>query len=337
MNPDNKYHSVENAHNYYSQNKNAGDEPIDAEIIAETPTTTSTIEEEENPINLTYYSVLEDEEPTQSENEDPLPLWLKQGLLSLSTPWGIGALLLIVLTNLALVGVQLWKLQQTRETSPTATLNQEKSSPGLSIPKSLNIARKSPDKVILEGLSTVATPAPSSQNSAKPSPTPSAPSQKVVNVNQPLSLTNAILPPSLQPQTPTHNQLSTTPLKVPQPPKTAPVRSAIPVAEIPRPLAASVQPSTVSSVSIDPPPPPMNGQGMSEDEQVRQAIKQQLKMEENNQSNIPLGFNHQTRLEMQNGINELPPQLLPQQVKHLQQMQQREVLDSETSPGVNSY
>ncbi len=53
MNPDNKYHSVENAHNYYSQNKNAGDEPIDAEIIAETPTTTSTIEEEENPINLT--------------------------------------------------------------------------------------------------------------------------------------------------------------------------------------------------------------------------------------------------------------------------------------------
>ncbi|EHJ12174.1 hypothetical protein [Crocosphaera watsonii] len=74
---------------------------------------------------------------------------------------------------------------------------------------------------------------------------------------------------------------------------------------------------------------------MSQNEQVRQSIKQQLNMEENNQSDIPLGFNHKTRLEMQNGINQVPSQLLPQQVKYLEQMQQREVLDSQVSPSMN--
>lgn len=335
MNPDNNYNSVENPHNDFSKTKNPKEDPIDAEIIAETPVNPSTLDEEENPINLTYYPVVEEEEPTQPENDDPFPVWLKQGLIALSTPWGLGSLLLIVLTNVAIVGVQLWKLQQTPKTSPSATLNQETPSTNLSIPKSLNVARKSPNKVVLDGLSTVSTPSQSSQKIAKPSVKPSSPTQQVVNVNQPPSLTNAILPPSLQPQTQPNNLVSTTPLKVPQPPKTAPIRSSIPVAEIPRPLPTSVQPSTVPSMTIQPPPPPMNISGMSEDDQVRQAIKQQLKIEENNQSNVPLGFNHKTRLEMQNGMNELPPQLLPQQVNYLEQLQQREVLDSATPQGVN--
>ena len=64
-------------------------------------------------------------------------------------------------------------------------------------------------------------------------------------------------------------------------------------------------------------------------------IRDRLNMEENNQSDIPLGFNHKTRLEMQNGINQVPSQLLPQQVKYLEQMQQREVLDSQVSPSMN--
>ncbi len=338
MNPDNPFNASENVHHHPSQTpKPQGEEPIDAEIVAETPTNPSTVEEEENPINLTYYPVLE-EETTEPESDDPLPLWLKQGLIALSTPWGLGSLSLILLTNLALVGVQFWKLQQTPQDSPSKTLNQETPSTSLSIPKSLNIARKSPNKVMLDGLSTVAHPSPSPQSSqslAKPSVKPSSPTQQVVNVNQPLSLTNAILPPSLQPQTPANQALSTTPLKVPQPPKTGPVRSSIPVAEIPRPLPASVQPSRVPSMTIQPPPPPMNRPAMSEDEEVRQAIKQQLKMEENNRNNIPLGFNHKTRLEMQNGLNEVPPQLLPQQVQHLEQLQQREVLDSDNSQGIN--
>ena len=51
-------------------------------------------------------------------------------------------------------------------------------------------------------------------------------------------------------------------------------------------------------------------------------------MEENNQSNIPLGFNHTTRLELQNGLNQVSPELLPQQTKYLEQLQEREVLDA---------
>merc|ERR1711975_149718 len=93
----------------------------------------------------------------------------------------------------------------------------------------------------------------------KPSPIPPGPTQNVVNVNQPLSLTNAIFPPSLQPQI-------STPLKVPQPPKTAPLASTIPVAEILRPLPSSIQP----------PPPPISSQLLSRDEQVRQMMQQQL-------------------------------------------------------------
>ncbi|EAM51651.1 hypothetical protein WH8501_28380 [Crocosphaera watsonii WH 8501] len=89
------------------------------------------------------------------------------------------------------------------------------------------------------------------------------------------------------------------------------------------------------SVTIQPPAPPVNNPPVSQNEQVRQSIKQQLNMEENNQSDIPLGFNHKTRLEMQNGINQVPSQLLPQQVKYLEQMQQREVLDSQVSPSMN--
>ncbi|MGK7962607.1 hypothetical protein [Crocosphaera sp.] len=331
MNPDHPLNASENIHHHPPQTPNSpGEEPIDAEIIAETPANPATVDEAENPINLTYYPVLE-EEGNPADNDDPLPLWLTQGLIVLSTPWGLGSLLLIVLTNLTLVGVQLWKLQQTPQESPSAILNQVTPSTNLSIPKSLNIARKAPNRVIVDGLSTVSNPSPSPQSSqplTQPSVKASSPTQQVVNVNQPLSLTNAILPPSLQPQTPVNQALSTTPLKVPQPPKTPPVRSSIPVAEIPRPLP--------SSMTIQPSPPPMNNPAMSEDEQVRQAIQQQLKMEENNQSNLPLGFNHKTRLEMQNGLNELPSDFLPQQVKHLEQLQQREVLDSKNSPGVNT-
>ncbi|MGK7882716.1 MAG: hypothetical protein AB4060_21835, partial [Crocosphaera sp.] len=384
-----------------------------------------------------YDPVLEQNQPIQRKSDDSLSLWLEEGLTSLSSSWGVGSLSLILLSNLAIVGVQLWKLQENPLESPTATVNLEMAAPDLSIPKSLNIAKKSPDQFTLDGLSTVSNASISPQSPPqlqKPSPIPPAPTKKVVNVNQPLTLTNAILPPSLQPQT-------ITPLQVPQPPKTAPLASTIPVAEIPRPLPSSIQPPppainqqllsrdkqvrqmmqqqltetsppvtiqspptpvnnpTVSqdeqvrqsikqqltetspavtiqtpatpinnptvaqdeqvrqvmqqqlkqtspavspspqpptspTVTIDNPPTPINNPSVSQEEQVRQSIKQQLNMEENNHSDIPLGFNHKTRLEMQNGINQVPSQLLPQQVKYMEQLQQREVLDSQVSPNM---
>ncbi|WP_107667340.1 hypothetical protein [Cyanothece sp. BG0011] len=333
MNPNHNLNSVENTPDQSTQTpNNPEDQPIDAEIIAETQTNPSSIHEDENTINLTYYPVEEDQTP-HPLNDDPLLLWLKQGLTSLSTPWGMGSLSLIIVTNLILGGVQLWKIQQTPQPPESANLPVDTSATNLSIPKSLNIARNPSNRVMLDALSTVSNPSPQSpQTVAK---TPQTPKETVVNVNQPPSLTNAILPPSLQPQTPNPYPMATSPLKVPQAPRTAPVRpSTIPIADIPRPLPSAPQPTTVPTLAIEPPPPPNSGAGMSEDEQVRQAIKQQLKIEENNQSNIPLGFNHKTRLEMQNGMNELPDELLPKQVQHLEQLQQREVLDSQVSPRI---
>ncbi len=336
MNPYNNLNSSENIHHQPPQTSNHHEEqPIDAEIIAETPNNSSEIDEiDENTISLTYYPVLEEAQEPQHPSHDGLPLWLQQILTPLCTPWGVGSLSLILGTNLAVAGVQWWKIYSTEQPPESANLTVAPSPSSLSIPKSLNIARQSPDKVTLDSLSTVPNPSPSSQSPqtvASKSPSTPTPKETVVNVNQPLTLTNAILPPSLQPKTPSHYGLSTTPLKVPQAPKTT---ASIPVANIPRPSPASIKPSTVPSMIIDPPPPPVNNQPVSQDEQVRQAIKQQLKMEENNQGNIPLGFNHKTRLELQNGMNEVPPELLPQQVKHLEQLQQREVLDSESSPSI---
>lgn len=333
MNPNNNLNPVENTPDQNTQTgNNHGEQPIDAEIIAETQTNPSTIDEDKNTINLTYYPI--EGYQTSQLNDDPLLLWLKQGLISLSTPWGIGSLSLIVIANFMMGGVQLWKMQQTPPQPESANLSVDTSASSLSIPKSLNIARKSSDRVILDSLSTVSNPSPQPPKTA--AKTPATPKETVVNINQPPSLTNAILPPSLQPQTPNQYQTATSPLKVPQAPKKTTVRpSTIPVAEIPRPVPTLPQPTTIPTMAIEPPPPPNSDAIMSEDEQIRQAIKQQLKIEENNQSNIPLGFNHKTRIEMQNGMNELPEQLLPKQVKHLEQLQQREVLDSETSQGIN--
>ncbi len=337
MNLNNNLNSVENAPDKSTETpNNQGEQPIEAEIIAETQTNASTIDKDENTINLTYYPV-EDAQTDLPLNEDPLLLWLKQGLISLSTPWGMGSLSLIVVANFIIGGVQLWKMQPTPQQLESANLTVDTSAANLSIPKSLNIARTSSDRVMLDALSTVSNPSPQSPEPVAKTPqTSPTPKETVVNVNRPSNLTNAILPPSLQPQTNIQYPRATSPLKVPQAPKTAPVRpSTIPVAEIPRPVPTSPKPATVPTMAIEPPPPPNSDATMSDDEKVRQAIKQQLKIEENNQSNIPLGFNHKTRIEMQNGMNELPEELLPQQVKHLEQLQQREVLDSEASQGIN--
>ncbi len=218
MNPNNNLNFANNIHNHPYQTTKPIEEPIDAEIIAETPVNTPQYHEDENIINLTYDPVLEQNQPIQRKSDNSLSLWLEEGLTSVSNRWGVGSLSLILLSNLAIVGVQLWKLQETPLESPTATVNLEMASPDLSIPKSLNIAKKSPDKFTLDGLSTVSNASISPQSPLqlqKPSPIPPAPTKKVVNVNQPLTLTNAILPPSLQPQI-------STPLQVPQPPKTAP-------------------------------------------------------------------------------------------------------------------
>jgi hypothetical protein len=300
---------------------------IDAEIIAEIRTNHSQIDEKgENPINLTYCPSIEEE--YNQETKD----WLKQALIPLSTPWGLGSLSLILGANLAMGGVQLWRVYQTPTEELSASITPDTVSNNLYIPKSLNIARQSPNTVIVNALSTVpspSTPQQSPQKKATASTLPQPPTPNVVNVNQPLSLKNAILPPSLQPQPLPNYGMSSTPLKVPQAPQTTPPPPPpIPIANIPRPVTPSVKPPTFPPVPMETPTPPVNNEMLSKDEQVRQAVKQQLKIEENNNSDIPLGFNHNTRLQLQNGLNKMPSELLPQQVNTLEQLQQREVLDS---------
>lgn len=306
------------------------EQPIDAEIIAETPTDSSqTATVDPETIYLVYQSPDNDFFGESSETYDYLPLWLKRGLAPFTTPWGLASLSLVIVSNLLICGVQLWNSRNlpTEEASiePNATKP-------LSIPKSLNLARKSSNSVALEGLSTLSVPT-AQQSTPQPTASSSSPQKSadpnVVNVNQPLSLTNAILPPSLQPQGVPNYAMPSTPLPVPSPPNTS-TPPPVPVSNIPHPVPPSVKPSTMQmqQMAIEPPPPPSSNATVSEDEQVRQAIKQQLRMEEATQTNIPLGFNHKTRLELQNGTNEIPQELMPRQVNHLEQLQQRRVIDS---------
>ncbi len=320
-----------NDHNINPEPSQESETPIDAEIIAEIEVDPYEMDQtEETVISLTAYPSRENYEE-RHESLDPLPQWFNQTLISLSTSWGLGSLCLVLGANLTIVGVQLWTIYQTPDPQPSTNSNPDASSLSLSIPKSLNLARKSPNTLILDGLSTVATPDPSQpspQKVVKASPPSQTPTQTVVYVNQPPSLTNAILPPSLQPQSPAN----VTSLKVPQTPRTTPSPS-LPVGNIPRP---------VPSVTIAPPPPPhsspnsqvgqnptvnpitlptINQAPLSPDEQVRQTIQQQLQMKDNNQSSSPLGFNHKTRLQLQQRMNQLPPDSLPQQIKQLEQLQ----------------
>lgn len=305
-----------------NHSNNEPEQPIDAEIISETPNSDRSESVDLATINLIYQP--SDEEFIPEKSSDALPQWLKQALAPLSTPWGLASLSLIVISNLLLCSAWLWQAQQfpTTETS-TNNKTENKATEALSIPKSLNLARKSQDTLSLEGLSTVSLPA--SQSSKPQKPTATAPQKpvaaNVVNVNQPLSLSNAILPPSLQPQAAPNNQAPSTPLPVPVAPKTN-NPPPLPISSLPRPVPPA-QP-----MAIEPPPPPSANLAVSEDEKIRQGIQEQLKMEERTQQNAPLGFNHKTRLELQNGMNKVPPELLPQQVNYLEQLQQRRVIDS---------
>ncbi|MEM8780959.1 MAG: hypothetical protein AAGF26_19280 [Cyanobacteria bacterium P01_G01_bin.49] len=329
-------------HQNLSTPKNEPEPPIDAEIIAETSINFSPTEAvDTTTINLICQPVEEEfifEETPQSH--DSLPLRLKNVLTPLTTPWGLASLSLIVVSNLMVGGVELWNARSIPTKDTSAAINSPKPLP---IPESLNLARKSSDPLVLGELSTVSVqkaeqPPISKQN---PSPDEKSATPNVVNVNQPLSLTNAILPPSLQPQislqpqqVPLPNQeIHPTPLPVPSIPKKI-TPPPVPVSNIPRPVPPSVKPSTTPPITIEPPPlPSNNGEAssdveVSKDEQVRQVIQKQLQMEENNQTDTPLGYSHKTRLELQNGVNEVPNELMPRQVNQLEQLQQRQVIDS---------
>ncbi|MGK7881913.1 MAG: hypothetical protein AB4060_17705, partial [Crocosphaera sp.] len=92
MNPNNNSNFGDNIHNHPYQTNKPIEEPIDAEIIAETPANISQYHQDENIINLTYDPVLEQNQPIQRKSDDSLSLWLEEGLTSLSSSWGVGSL-----------------------------------------------------------------------------------------------------------------------------------------------------------------------------------------------------------------------------------------------------
>ncbi|MEA5512108.1 hypothetical protein VB715_20240 [Crocosphaera sp. UHCC 0190] len=325
---DNPNSSEKITHQPHPSSINHSEPPIEGEIIAETQISPNQREAvDETPINLIYQpSTWEEEFSFEKDSHNPLPLWLQQALMPFTSPWGLASLSLIVAANLVICGVQIWKGNiSTPETTATLTPTEI-----LSKLPNPSPTKDPSDSMELDSLSTVSTstvPKPPNPKNQTSGPKPQPVAANVVNVNQPLSLSNAILPPSLQPQVPPNYEVSAT--AIPIPPRPVPLRPITPPLPPPPPLN-SFQPPAVQPVAIQPPPPPSNGIEIeiSEEEQVRQAIKQQLQREESNNRETPLGFNHKTRLELQNGLNQVPPELLPRQVNQLEQLQQRQVLDS---------
>ena len=58
-------------------------------------------------------------------------------------------------------------------------------------------------------------------------------------------------------------------------------------------------------------------------------LLEQVKKEQTDSSPSSLGFNNKTRLEMQNTQNKIAPTQLPRQIKQLEHLQQRKILDEE--------
>ncbi|MEA5535926.1 hypothetical protein [Crocosphaera sp. XPORK-15E] len=320
---DNPNSSAKITHQSHPSSINHSEAPIEAEIIAESRINQNQTEAvDETTINLVYQpsSFEADQFSFEEDPDHSLPLWLKQALMPFTSPWGLASLSLILASNLGICGVQLWKAQTIKTAETKATENPTETLSKLPTP---NPEKASSDSIKLDALSIVSTKAvpksPSPKNldsGSKPQPV----AANVVNVNQPLSLTNAILPPSLQPQVPANYGTSSTTIPVPPRPTT--------ILLPPPPPLNTFQPPAVQPVAIQPPPPPSSTIEVSKDEQIRQQIKQQLHREESNNIETPLGFNHKTRLELQNGLNQVPSELLPRQVNQLEQLQQRQALDS---------
>ncbi|ACK65625.1 hypothetical protein PCC8801_1573 [Rippkaea orientalis PCC 8801] len=328
-------------------------------------------------LSLSQESYEENSEGTLYAIATPVKLWLEH----LSTPWGMGSLALLVFANMILTGVQLFNAQRaTTGENPLETISQLTSAKNLSISEGLNVAKLSSESLPFDALSTLSLSFQGIQPSGSKVSQQLPVTGKVSSAQSSSNLTQALLPPSLQPQPMTSYGLSSS---------AVPVASPQNVTVVP-PLPVSV-PRTMAPMNIQPPPPPPmpsnnqlispltvptlsqsnnpqapkieiyppsnNPQGMlpqieiyppannpqapkieiyaptnhpevSPEEKNREVLLQQIKKEETEASPSPLGFNNKTRLEMQNRLNKVEPTQLPRQMKQLEHLQQRRILDS---------
>jgi hypothetical protein len=300
--------------------------PINISNLSELTTDHRPINDDQTLIDILEVSEPMIEDDTVNIQEEPdniLPVWAKTWLNPLITPWGIGSFALLLLTNLMIVGGQLWQAKQLNIAQKSSQINTSVVSPEKStITSSLNLARNPSEGFFLNSLS-ILTPQYSSTKISNSSVAVDVP--KIVHRTQPpSSLSQALLPPSLQPQLVPSYPVSEVPISVPKTPQVqTPAKITMPIAP-PTVVIPSVKP-----MGIEPPPPLPTVSNLSPDDQVRQSIQQQLKQEEANTSAIPLGFNHKTRLEMQNRENKVTPALLPRQINYLEKIQERRTMDNE--------
>ncbi len=375
---------------------NRDQDPIEAEIIRDTGPNTSKAhcdthsENDHNQVvDLVHQSI-----PTQTNDElvlgpfdlqDNSPEVIfntnKSWLEYLSTPWGLGSFALLLLANIIVSWVQL----STSSNVTTAQKPLDATSPEKSpLVKELNLTESPQESFSLESLTTL-PPQPKS-TAETVIPNQMALKAKTINPSLPPSnLTDALLPPSLQPRpiAPSYPMPSQVSQTVSADTK---ANTQQPVATIPSPPPLKV-PSAVVPVNLEPPLPPTNqiisqeqspkpsfntqtptieisapasrnsgdsapmieisspsenGQAprieisplvssnseVSQDEKVRQTILQQLTKEQTEASPMPLGFSNKRRLEMQNSENQISPRQLPRQMKQLEHLQQRRLLDS---------
>ncbi|ACK70053.1 conserved hypothetical protein [Gloeothece citriformis PCC 7424] len=245
---------------------------------------------EDNTPSLEGYEISANDERVDPPPEKP---WSEQ----LLTPWSLGSLLLILCGNLLLLWAQ--ESPETPILNPSTNSQVTPQQTSSAIP--VNLTPKNSPTLTLDNLSTLSVPSASTPKPSNSAPKPPQVSNKIpvphaVPPKPPSNLTNALLPPSLQPQL-----VQTYPIQAPPSPS---LSQALPV-----------NPSVVQASPVQPPPVPQSAEKKAQLEQER--ILEEIRIRE--QKAPPLGFNHQTRAKLRSAGNQEAPAELIQQLQQLQQ------------------
>ena len=262
----------------------------------------------------------------------------KKGLERLVTPWGVGALFCFLVANGLLTWSQFSAVPNTPAIASQSLPNLDPLAQGY--PHLLNLSKSSSESLSLDYLSHLPPENIKSQPAIANLPVPSSPAAIPATIPAqvsvpPLSnnsLTDAVLPPSLQlqmPYSPNVEAIASIPNQSPSravppkftvvnpPPRSIPTVAVNPSYTAPRPLStiplppppptALIQTPTAPPLSNNPslvtaPNVPLN---LSASEQIsRQITNQELRMEMNTSSTTAEGFNQKTRKKLQNLYNQ---------------------------------
>lgn len=242
--------------------------------------------------------------------EPPDPPIEKQCLEQLFTPWGMRSLLILLFANMLLS----WAQWSTEKQLANTTINQAKSQE-ISLSKPVNLTTKNLKNLTLDKLSLLPVSPTSAIRTANSSiKTPRAitqtPAYTAVAHKGASNLTNALLPPSLQPQL--VQTYSTTSAPSPSLTQSLPVRPVsrqqVPHPSQSQPVYPSIKPAPVQSPQVT--------QNAEKKAQLEQRIFEEIRIRE--QKPEPLGFNHQTRAKLRAAQNQQAPSQLIEQLQQLQ-------------------